>query len=356
MSERTDETRDGDRDGADGTAAGGVLLPPQLRTSDGRDRRVGVEIEFGDLPVAEAARIVGRRFSGAVTEHDRHRFTVETQHGDFVVELDTQYAHPAPRDRSRPENGFEKLMGDLDTEASGLIGDLSTGFVPGEIAAPPIPIAGLAVLDELVADLRAAGATGTDEGAVYAFGLQYNPEVVDEAPAYILSVLRAFLLLADWLRRGAARDPLRNVLPFARPFHRDYALRILDPGYRPDMKRLIDDYLAANPTRNRELDMLPLFAHLDRERVQSMVRDVRIKARPTFHYRLPDARYDEPGETGPVVREWNRWVEVERLADDPDRLADMATAYRRHFDRLIRFAGDWAEDTERWLTGAGDGR
>ena len=38
---------------------------------------------------------------------------------------------------------------------------------------------------------------------------------------------------------------------------------MLDAGYGPDLGALIDDYLAANPTRNRALDLLPLFAELD---------------------------------------------------------------------------------------------
>ncbi|OBX33760.1 putative amidoligase enzyme [Halomonas elongata] len=40
---------------------------------------------------------------------------------------------------------------------------------------------------------------------------------------------------------------------------------MLDPDYQPDLRTLIDDYLEYNPTRNRELDLLPLFAYLDPE-------------------------------------------------------------------------------------------
>jgi hypothetical protein len=34
---------------------------------------------------------------------------------------------------------------------------------------------------------------------------------------------------------------------------------------RPDLDTLIDDYLEYNPTRNRALDFLPLFLHLDED-------------------------------------------------------------------------------------------
>src|SRR3546814_9457337 len=42
--------------------------------------------------------------------------------------------------------------------------------------------------------------------------------------------------------------------------------------------------------------------------------DELIKARPTFHYRLPNARLADPQWS--IVREWNLWVRVERLAHD----------------------------------------
>jgi hypothetical protein len=89
---------------------------------------------------------------------------------------------------------------------------------------------------------------------------------------------------------------------------------------------LIDDYLDASPSRNRELDMLPLFAHLDHDRVRARLPYEKISARPTFHYRLPDSRVDDPAWT--IAADWNRWVEVERLACDPARLVRLAAAHR----------------------------
>ena len=107
---------------------------------------------------------------------------------------------------------------------------------------------------------------------------------------------------------------LRRALPFADPFPRTYVRKVVDPNYQPALPQLVDDYLEANPTRNRELDLLPLFTHLAPERVRAKVADALIKARPTYHYRLPDTRLSDPAWS--LIVEWNRWVEVEHLAAD----------------------------------------
>jgi hypothetical protein len=91
---------------------------------------------------------------------------------------------------------------------------------------------------------------------------------------------------------------------------------------------LIDDYIALNPTRNRNLDMLPLFALLDEDRVRSKLPEEKINARPTFHYRLPDMSLKD--KDWGLATEWNRWVAVEWLAADQQRLASLSRAYLDH--------------------------
>ena len=60
------------------------------------------------------------------------------------------------------------------------------------------------------------------------------------------------------------------------------------------------------------------------------VNDERVKARPTFHYRLPDCRVNEPGWS--VADAWNRWVYVESLAADTDLLAELIDACEKGRD------------------------
>ena len=67
-------------------------------------------------------------------------------------------------------------------------------------------------------------------------------------------------------------------------------------------------------TRKRALDLLPLLAHLDEERVRSVLPHEKIGSRPVFHYRLPHAHLSDP--TWSIMPDWNRWLLVERLASD----------------------------------------
>ncbi len=193
-----------------------------------------------------------------------------------------------------------------------------TGLVPTEIVCPPIPWDELETLDTLFETLREKGAKGTDASLLYGFGLHLNPEVESQEVEYLLAMMRAYLLLANWLREEIKVDITREVLPHANPFPKEYARKVLDLRYQPDLDTFIDDYLADNPTRNRELDLLPLFAHLRPEHPHALLHGQLTKPRPTFHYRLPNAQLSQPGWGS--VMEWNRWVEVEKLAHDQDNL------------------------------------
>lgn len=129
--------------------------------------------------------------------------------------------------------------------------------------------------------------------------------------------------------------------------------RVIDPGYRPDQPQLVDDYLELNPTRNRALDFLPLFLHLDERRVRSVVEDRRVKARPALHYRLPNCEIDTPGwGLGQV---WRDWLQVEHLAAEPDRLRAVCDDYAGYLDRFLsRLLENWREEVGAWLKPAED--
>jgi len=71
--------------------------------------------------------------------------------------------------------------------------------------------------------------------------------------------------------------------------------------------------------------MLPAFMHFDEQRVKEKVADVLVRPRPTFHYRLPNCDLDNPEWS--VIDEWNLWVKVEELAEDPARLEAMSLAF-----------------------------
>jgi len=331
--------------------------PPEENTEDGATRRVGVELEFIGMESQPTAELVRRLYGGELVEVDSHHYRVEnTRFGDFEVELDTQYAHrkavAPPEDAAGPEDAAtgappEANWGDrLEGHLRSAVGDIAKLWLPTEISAPPIAWNELDRLEELIESLREAGCEGSDASLLYAFGLQLNPEAPSLSADSLRRHLQAYLVLSPWLREEIGLDLTRRLVPFVAPFPRGYILMVLQENYRPDLRGLILDYLDHNPTRNRELDMLPLFAHLDARRVQAMVEDERIRARPTFHYRLPGTRLAQPGWG--VVLEWNRWVAVERLAADEARLRDAAAAYRRHFDAPLASVEEWAAQVRAW--------
>ena len=93
---------------------------------------------------------------------------------------------------------------------------------------------------------------------------------------------------------------------------------MLNENYNPDLSTLIDDYLDANATRNRPLDLLPLFLHLDGDSFRARLPEEQISPRPAFHYRLPNSMIDDPNWS--ISQEWAAWMKVERLAADVDEL------------------------------------
>src|SRR5690606_11473730 len=134
-------------------------------------------------------------------------------------------------------------------------------------------------------------------------------------PGILLAYLQSFLLLVDWIIDASGTDFSRRFFTkYIDPFPPDYIKRVLDNDYQPDMESFINDYLEQNPTRNRPLDMLPIFYELDKTRLmQRLPEDQKelVKGRPAFHYRLPDCRVGEKHWT--VAREWNHWVLIETL-------------------------------------------
>ncbi|MGP9677868.1 amidoligase family protein [Halomonas sp. AOP27-A1-41] len=310
-----------------------LQAPPNRLNSDGKVRRVGIEIEFAGLPPHDTALVVRDLFKGELNVVSPHRLLVEgTRWGVFGIELDTQYAHPdqalleeqANQDSEWERHRHQRRL-EFHQKTREFIGDMVTGLVPTELICPPVPWNELEELDTIFQALRDQGAKGTDASLLYGFGLHLNLEVARLDVDYLLAVLRAYLLLAHWLRDEIKVDITREVLPHANPFPKEYALKVLDRRYQPDLAAFINDYLHYNATRNREFDLLPLFAYLCPEHPHALLHTKLIKPRPTFHYRLPNAQLSQPG-WGAVV-EWNRWVEVEQLAADTPLLQTRCDEY-----------------------------
>lgn len=307
-----------------------ALSPPCPARADGTPRRLGVELELGGLELDEIAGAVAAVFSGAVSRETEYDYRVDTPAGEFKVEADLELLKRIGRERAEG--------GEQDAPFTALLNRIRAAFgelvAPCEIVGPPLPFESLARFDDLVARLRALGAEGTRSSLLATYGAQLNPEAPDLGAASITRHLRAFALIHDWLSAEIDVDLSRRVTGWAEPYPDDY-VELLAGDYAPDLAALIDDYLDANPTRNRALDMLPLFAHLDEPRVRAAVDDPRIKARPTYHYRLPDSRVQTPGWF--ISDEWNRWLVVEHVAADDRLSGELAAAY------LERRGSGWSD-------------
>ena len=322
-----------------------MRMPPRRKNPSGAERRVGVELEFASISARACAEIVRQCFGGDIEEEDPHRlFVRETSLGDFTCELDTQYAH-RPYGEQNQDASAADAFSYFRAEMRRIYGDISSLIVPCEIVGPPVSLSRLPELEKLVDALVTAGASGTKSSPFYAFGTQLNPEIATQDSEWITAVLKAYLLVSDWLRAVIEVDGTRQFAAFAEPFPPLYIARVVSPDYWPTREGLIDDYLKDNATRNRELDMLPLFMELDSARVRRVVSDLRVAARPTFHYRLPDANLGDPDWY--LMLEWNRWCVVEQLAEKRDVLDRMGEAYIANSERLM--PREWSVLASEWL-------
>jgi hypothetical protein len=308
----------------------------------GAPRQVGVEIEFAAVSARDAASTVQGLFGGKIETIDRHRYAIHgSELGDFTCELDFQYAHVT----ASGDDDVSDFSQEFQKSFRAIIGDVSAILVPCEVVCPPVAISELSRIDELRDALRRIGAEGTQQGVLYAFGCQLNPDIVTTDADYLTAVLKAYILLSDWLRTEIQVDPTRWLLSFADPFPHAYGELLLSSDYWPDRNTLVENHLAYNPTRNRELDLLPLFCWLDEMHVRAAIDDPRIKPRPTFHYRLPNAQLQDPEWT--MASEWNRWCRVEYLAADRDRLEEAASAWFRNRAEFLSLP--WVEEVTQWL-------
>jgi len=325
-------------------------LPAAMTTDSGQPRRLGVELEFAGLDLETISTQVTSLYGGRIVRDSRfsHRIT-DTRWGTFTAEIDTALLKDGSYLQLLERLGFnvhEPLHRD---RVDDLLARLAGTVVPHEIVTPPIPFVDIHELEALRAALQTGEALGTRASLFYAFGLHLNPEAASLRTEHLVAILRAFLLLYDWLQVRGEINWARRISPYINEFPHAYRRLLLDPGYEPDQERLIADYLTHNPTRNRALDMLPLFCFLAGDQAVRDVPDADlVSPRPAFHYRLPNCRVDEADWT--LASEWSGWVSVEWLAERPALMRHMVTAYlKRRPPSLSRVDQEWALETEAWL-------
>lgn len=323
-------------------------LPARIHTGTGELRRVGVELEMSGLDIDRLATICSRYLQLPSQATSRYERTLRGDPaGDWRVELDFTLL----RDMGREQRAENDLGDELRTSVEELLKWVTNDVVPLELISPPLPMNRLGEFEGLIDLLRIAGAQGTSSSVMSAFGMQFNLDLPDLQTDTITAYLKAFTCLYDWLAQRARMNLTRRLTAFAGPFPPVYVKQLINPHYWPEQTQLIADYLLANPTRNRALDMLPLFKYLSAEQVQAATADPLIKARPALHYRLPDSLIDQPGWG--LGGAWNDWLQVEALAADRSRLDACCSAYGQHLEQgLGRLLDSWKAQLERqWLSG-----
>ncbi|SEO75647.1 amidoligase family protein [Aquisalimonas asiatica] len=326
-------------------------LPAALTTASGAIRRLGVELEFAGLDLDTISAKVAELYGGDIVRDSRfsHRIT-GTRWGTFTTEIDTALLKDGSYLQLLEGLGFNLDEPLHRNRVDDLLARVAGTVVPHEIVTPPIPFTEVHELEALRASLQNSEARGTRASVFYAFGLHLNPEAASLEAGHLTAILRAFFLLYDWLHVQGEIDWSRRITPYINEFPHPYRRLVLDPGYAPALDQLVDDYLTYNATRNRVLDMLPLFNHLVGDRAIRGVPDAAlVSPRPAFHYRLPNCRVDEKQWT--LAAEWNGWVMVEWLAARPERMARMSVAYlKRRPPSIARVDQEWAQQTADWLT------
>ncbi|MGF9758727.1 amidoligase family protein [Microvirga sp. 0TCS3.31] len=278
-------------------------------TADGSVRRVGVEVEFLGPSVRAAAGALARDLGGFVEPEDPHAIKVRgTRIGDLSVELDLRHIHPA----RHPD-----LDVGLGRRGAAVLGALVSPVVPRELITAPIPAAQLGEVDKALASLRSVGARGRGVIFLNSLSLHFNIDPPSLDARTLTAFLKAFLVVSDDLRRQTARGSLRFALALPPDYPKSYKERVLAPDYWPSLPDFTADYLAANPTRQRALDLLPVLTYLNEAQVRQALPREKIGPRPVFHYRLPHAYLSDPDWS--ILPDWYGWLKVERLAAELGR-------------------------------------
>lgn len=307
------------------------------KTSEGATRRVGFELEFSGLDLEQASQAVLSALGGEIDRKSvaEHEISVP-ELGTFGIEIDWAFLK---RNADAAGKGEREWVEPLS--------QLAPLLVPIEVVAPPIAADRLDCLSPMIAALREAGAQGTEESLIAAYGVHINTEIPDLTAQTLHRYLKAFALLQWWLMDAHAVDPARRLSPYIDPWPEAYLHEVLTLD-DPDHANLIDSYLAHNATRNRALDMLPLLAHIDESSVRAVVDDDRINARPAFHYRLPNCQIEKPDWN--LASSWNLWCVVEALANNAVGLNTLAGEFVDS-DRLIIGVSrsEWVKRMNSWL-------
>lgn len=307
------------------------------------DRAVGIEIEFNGLKLEQAVEIVRQHVEGKLTaKNDFRHAIIHDELGEFIIEVDYHLL------QTLAETSKIKGKDSLEAYATDILSPLSEPFAPLEVVTPPLTSQYFSLYEEIIQSLREAGAKGTERSPINAYGLHINVELKDLSAKTITKYLQSFCLLYDWLKTKMQIDFSRSLSTYVSGYSSNYAELILDKNYQPDMRQLMQDYLKHQTSRNYALDMLPMFAHIDSEFIDSQIDEPLNKSRPAFHFRMPNCRIDKPNWT--FKSEWCHWLAVEKVAQDDELRGTLIEEFNKNSERFLRhFDSQWVTLVEYYL-------
>ncbi len=325
------------------------IMPLKMKNEKNEIRKVGFELEFSNVEIEDILQILQQNFDFEVKKKNNFLYKLDSKYGDFTLELDFELLTKQKLKNSL-KDFFEEVSVDIDKNSidkvEDFLGFLSKDIVPYEISTPPLPINDMGIINSIVEKLNQNKAFGTKERFYNAFGLHINIEAVSLKVESLFSYLKAYMILQDYINKDANIDLARKITPYIDNFKSDYIIYILDEKYKPNINELIEDYIQFNPTRNRSLDLLPMFAFIDKKRVRQKLPDEKIKPRPAFHYRLSNSMVGD--STWKIADEWNRWILVENLANNENSLKYLSKEYLINLNNFVNFQS-WQSRIEEWI-------
>lgn len=313
-----------------------------------KERSIGFEIEYAGLSLDVVAEAIIHLFNGEIKKNTSAVYKVkDSDLGNFTLELDALPLQKLAENNEEYKKS-DQIGDKIQYQLGNSFGKIGAEVAPYEIVCPPVKLSKIAELEKLCSKLRELGAEGTKSSFRYAFGLHINPEAKSLKADYILRHMQSFLLLASWLKEEHDVNISRRLTKFIDPFPTSYYELILNPDYDPDLNRLIRDYHKHNPSRNRALDMLPLFSFINETLVRELYGDEeKINKRPTFHYRLPNCEIDQ--KEWSLSKEWQRWLMVEKIAEDNNLLNDLIKKWKKYQEKLIATDLGWTHELKEWM-------
>ena len=318
--------------------------PSLTAKADGKPRMVGFELEFSGLSLEKTAEAIQTSLGGVLKEETKAEKVIHVDSmGDFKVELDWDFLK---------KKATEDKTNNIETDWLEPLSAAASLVVPVEVVCPPVPITSLDSLDPVVTALRDSGAVGTEESLLAAYGVHINTEITKLDAQTICAHLRAFSLLQWWLVEEHAVNMSRKISPYIGLYPVNYVKQLLAVGSCINMETLCREYLEYNATRNRALDMLPMFAEIDADLIHRKIGDSKVNARSTFHYRLPNCNIERSDWS--LAESWNNWWLIEELAYRKDQLDELSDAYLDAIKPLVGISRkNWVEFIDQWLKNHG---